>query len=319
MNVESAILQFIFDIANEFLIVPEWKEVRSYKKTVKAEKDLKYSDKCPACVLDIYYQKKKPSKKRPAVINIHGGGLIIGDKVNSKCWCYEIAGESDTVVFNINYGLPSKDITLFNNLDPNKNHSDDYCFPMPIQTHMDAIRYVMKHADEYGVDLDNVFIAGDSAGSQMTAMVMACFANDEFAKAYGVDLPNINPKGFIMNCGLYNMDIYKYIPIARCMMAKAFGTNKPHKTDLWKYHNSMKFLNNKIQNAMVVKGRTDILTFKQSDMMVKALKKAGVPTEFYLGASWNPMYSFHDFLLSPTDEGKKAVAATRDWIAKCSK
>ena len=316
MNVENAILSFIFDIANVFLIGPENKAVAAYTN-VKEEVDVRYSDKAAPCVLDIYYQEKKPATKRPAVINIHGGGLIIGDKINSKCYCYEIAGESDTIVFNINYPLPSKDIPFFEKLDPKGSHSDDWVFPFAFKTHMDAIQFVIDHADEYGVDLDNVFIAGDSAGSEQTAMLMACFCSEEYRNGLGVTFPAINPKGYIMNCGLYNMDIYKYIPIGRVMWVKFMGDKAPHKNPLWKYHNPIPYLNDKAQNAFVVRGLTDILTIGQSGMIYAKLKKVGVPTKFYLG--YNPLDSFHDFLLSPKKEGKKAMAATRDWIADCSK
>lgn len=316
MNVENAILSFIFDIANVFLLPRQDKSREAYTN-VKDEWNIRYSDKNIACVLDVHYQEKKPVVKRPAILNIHGGGLIIGDKKNSTCWCYEIAGESDTVVFNINYGLPSKDIPLFENVDPKANHSDENLFPSQFKTHMDALQFVIDHADEYSIDLNNVFISGDSAGSEQTAMIMACFCSEEYRNALGVTLPNINPKGFIMNCGLYNMNVYKYIPIGRVMWVKFMGDKAPHKNPMWKYHNPIPYLNDKAQNAFVVRGLTDILTIGQSGLLVAKLRKVGVPTKFYIGK--NPLDSFHDFLLSPSKEGKKAVAATRDWIAKCSK
>ncbi len=317
MNVENVILSFIFNICN-WVILPGQDKSRKAYTNVKDEWDIPYSDKCPACKLDIHYQEKKPEKKRPALVNIHGGGLIIGDKKNSTCYCYEVAGESDVVVFNINYGMPSKEVPfMFENVDPRASHSDEYLFPLQIRTHMDALRYVAAHAEEYNIDMNNVFVSGDSAGSEMTGIVMACFADKNYADALGVELPGFNPRGFIMNCGLYNMNIYKYIPVGRVMWVKFMGDKAPHKNPLWAYHNPIPFVNNNIQNAFVVKGMTDILTIFQSGWMVKKLRAEGVPTEYYVGR--NPLNSFHDFLLSPSKEGKKAVAATVEWINKCSK
>ncbi len=316
MNVENAILSFIFNICN-WAFFPVYNTIQKDYPDMNNEKDIVFSDRAPCCKLDVHFLEKKPAAKRPCLINIHGGGLIIGDKKNSTNYCYQVAGESDTVVFNINYPLPSKEIpAMFENVDPVASHNEDWVFPMAIQSHFDAFRWVEAHADEYGIDLDNVFISGDSAGSEMTAMVMACFCNEEYAGALGVEKPNFVPKGYIMNCGLYNMNVYKYIPVGRVMWVKFMGDKAPHKNPMWKYHNPMPYLNGDIKNAMVVKGMTDVLTIFQSDWMVKRLKEVGVPTTYYIGK--NPLNSFHDFILNaPSKDGKKAVAATRKFIAEC--
>lgn len=317
MNIESAILSVVFNVDN-WAKGPIINTIQKKYPNVKDEKNIPYSDKCPACLLDIHYQEKKPAEKRPCIVNIHGGGLIIGDKSNSTNYCYQIAGESNVIVFNINYGMPGKDLPfIFNKVDPKSTHDDSYIFPLQIRTHMDALKYVEAHADEYGIDLDNVFVAGDSAGSQMTSMVCGCFCSDEYANALGVEKPGFAPKGYIMNCGLYNMNVYKYIPIGRAMMVKFMGTKAPHKTEMWKYHNAMPFINEKAKNVLVVKGRIDVMTIFQSDWMVKRLKKVNVNTEFYVGK--NIPNSFHDFLLlAPTKEAKKCLAYTVDWVNRTS-
>lgn len=317
MNVENVILSFIFNICN-WVMLPMENHARKNFKNVIDEKDIPYSDKCPACKLDIHYQEKKPAQKRPALVNIHGGGLIIGDKKNSTYYCYEIAGKSDVIVFNINYGMPGKEVpAMFEGCDPVASHNDEWVFPLPIRTHMDALRFVAEHAEEYNIDLDNVFVSGDSAGSEMTGITMACFCSEEYRNALGVELPNFKPKGFIMNCGLYNMNIYKYIPIGRVMWVKFMGDKAPHKNALWKYHNPIPYINKDAGNAFVLKGMTDILTIFQSDWMAKKLKAEGVNTTYYIGK--NPLDSFHDFMISPGKEATKALDATRTWILETAK
>ncbi len=317
MNIESALLSFVFNIDN-WAKGPIINTIQKKYPDLKKELDVVYSDKCPACKADIFYMDKKPATKRPCLVNIHGGGLIIGDKSNSTNYCYQIAGESDTIVVNINYGMPEKDIpAMFEKVDPKASHDASYIFPLQIRTHFDALKWVADHADEYAIDMDNVFVSGDSAGSEMTGMVAACFSSKEYADALGVEMVDFVPKGFIMNCGLYNMNIYKYIPIGRVMMAKFMGDKAPHKLDMWKYHNPIPFIDGSIKNALVVKGRIDVMTIFQSDWMVKRLKEVGVPTTFYIGK--NIPNSFHDFLLlAPTKEAKKALKFTREWIADCA-
>lgn len=318
MNIESTLLCTVFNFDN-WAKTPFVNSMQKKYPGVKTESDLPYSDKCPVCKADLHYQEKKPAEKRPCLVNIHGGGLVVGDKKNSTTYCYMIAGQTNVLVMNINYGMPEKDIPfLFNSVDPKESHNASYLFPLQIRTHMDALRWVEAHAEEYAIDLDNVFVSGDSAGSEMTGMVMACFDNEGYATALGVEKPGFNPKGYIMNCGLYNMNIYKYIPVGRVMMQKIMGSKKPQKMDLWKYHNPIPYLKGNVPNALVVKGTLDVMTIGQSDWMYKKLKEVGVDTDFYVGKAIPN--SFHDFLLlAPTKEAKKCLKYTAEWIEKKAK
>lgn len=318
MNIESALLAFVFNFDN-WAKTPIVNSVQKNYPGLTTEHDIPYSDKCPACKADLHYQVKKPETKRPCLVNIHGGGLIIGDKKNSTSYCYMVAGESDILVMNINYGMPSKELPLmFEGVDPKAVHDDAYIFPLQIRTHMDALRWVQEHAEEYNIDLDNVFVSGDSAGSQMTGMVLACFDNEAYARELGVEKPDFAPKGYIMNCGLYNMNIYKHIPVGRVMMQKFMGSKKPQKLDLWKYHNPIPFLKGNVPNALVVKGALDVMTIGQSDMMHKKLKEVGVNVDYYIGKAIPN--SFHDFLLlAPTKEAKKCLQYTTEWILNTAK
>ena len=313
MSVESTILSQVFNFDNwaKFPLIDQRKKY----KDVTSEWDVVFSDTNPEVLrADLHYIKDcKKNDKYPVLINIHGGGWIIGDKKNSTSYCLSIA-DSGFFVMNINYGMPSKDIPmLFEKNDPAKSHSDEYLFPYAIQTHFMAMKWLEDNAEKYNLDLSKVFVSGDSAGAHMTGVVAACFSSDEYANALGVVKPSFVPKGYVMNCGLYNLDLYNYIPIARSMMQKFLGNDKPTESPMYKYINPMPYINKNVGHALVVKGMIDVATIFQSDMMMKCLKKAGVDAEMYEGTYFPN--SFHDFmLLSFTNESRKCMKYTAYWL-----
>lgn len=314
MSIESTILSQVFNIDNwaKYPLI----DLRGKFPDVTDEWDIVFSETNPTvCRADLHYIKdcKKNTGKYPVLLNIHGGGWIIGDKSNSTSYCLPIA-DSGFFVMNINYGMPAKDVpALFESVDPKKNHDSAYVWPYAIQTHFLAMKWLSENAEKYNLDLDNVFVSGDSAGSHMTAVVAACFCSDEYANALGIERPNFTPKGYVMNCGIYNVGFYKHIPIARAMMQKFVGMDDPTQSPLWKYLDPTPFINKKANNVLVVKGMIDIMTIFQSDTMVKHLKAAGVNTDFYVGHG--VPNSFHDFMfLTFTKESKKCMRFTANWL-----
>ncbi len=313
MSVESIILSQVFNVDNW----AKYPFIHQKKKfpDVMNEWDIIFSDTNPEVLrADLHYIKDcKKNDKFPVLLNIHGGGWIIGDKLNSTGYCLPIA-DSGFFVMNINYGMPEKDVpALFEKNDPVKNHKAEYLWPYQIQTHFMALKWLEDNAEKYNLDLSNVFVSGDSAGAHMTAVVAACFCSDEYANALGVVRPNFTPKGYVMNCGLYNVDFYYHVPIGRAMMQKFTGLDDPKQHPLHRYLNPMPYLNEKMNNALVVKGLIDVMTLTQSTGMVKTLKKAGVNYDFYDNRTFPN--SFHDFmLLAPTKQAKKCMKYTANWL-----
>ncbi len=312
MSVESIILSQIFNVDNwaKFPFI----DLRGKFPQVNDEYDIVFSDSNDTvCRADLHYLKNQTGKM-PVLLNIHGGGWIIGDKSNSTSYCLPIAN-AGFFVMNINYGMPEKDVpALFEKVDPKKNHKAEYVWPYPIQTHFLAMKWLEENAEKYNLDLSKVFVSGDSAGSHMTGVVAACFCDDNYANALGVVKPSFQPKGYIMNCGLYRLSIYEPIPIGRVMMQKFTGYDNVKECPLYKEINPIPYINKKANNVLVVKGQWDIMTIFQSDWMVKRLKKEGVPHEFYVGRGF-PLATFHDFMfLNFTKHSKDCMAYTIDWL-----
>lgn len=132
------------------------------KRTV--ERNVAYSDEAGwRHTLDIYRPldgAPKGDGPRPALVEIHGGGWVVGNKNQQGLQLLNhMAGEGWTG-FNINYRLAPR-----------------AKFPEQLIDAKRAIAWVRTHAAELGVDPDFLAVTGGSAGGYLTAMV-ALTAND---------------------------------------------------------------------------------------------------------------------------------------------
>ncbi|KAF7559825.1 hypothetical protein G7046_g4319 [Stylonectria norvegica] len=85
---------------------------------------------------------------RTAVINLHGGGWILGQGTDDARWAGTVMGSLDAVVFTVNYRL-----------------APNYPFPTPIEDCVDAILQIKKRAAQFGIDPDRIVLSGFSAGA----------------------------------------------------------------------------------------------------------------------------------------------------------
>ncbi|MGD8316558.1 MAG: alpha/beta hydrolase [Myxococcales bacterium] len=103
---------------------------------------------------------EEPGKSRPAIMQIHGGAWIIGDKREQGWPLIGHLAANGWVCFNVNYRL-----------------SPAATWPDHLTDLKYALRWIREHASEYGVDPSFVAATGGSAGGHLTAM-MALTAND---------------------------------------------------------------------------------------------------------------------------------------------
>lgn len=98
--------------------------------------------------------------RRPAVLQIHGGAWIIGDKREQGLPLLKYLAARGWVGFNANYRL-----------------SPAATWPDHLVDLKYALAWIREHADEYHVDPDFIVVTGGSAGGHLTAM-MGLTAND---------------------------------------------------------------------------------------------------------------------------------------------
>jgi acetyl esterase/lipase len=103
--------------------------------------------------LDVYSPTAKQDEPRPAVIQVHGGGWIVGSRMEQGIPLLNHLASSGWVGFNVDYRLSPK-----------------ATFPDHIVDVKRAIAWVREHAEEYGADPDFICITGGSAGGHLAAL-----------------------------------------------------------------------------------------------------------------------------------------------------
>jgi acetyl esterase/lipase len=106
------------------------------------------------------YQPRTAGELRPAILQIHGGGWVIGDKREQGIPLLGHLVAAGWVGFNANYRL-----------------SPGATFPDHLVDLKRALAWIREHAAEYGADPDFVCVTGGSAGGHLAAL-MALTAND---------------------------------------------------------------------------------------------------------------------------------------------
>ncbi len=120
------------------------------------------------------------------LIRIHGGGLVMGDKgISNMMQMNKYFAAQGYIVFDIQYGLidtGSSDFTSPEYLKGNFTKED-------IIRHIGHFTYFLAdHADDYGANLDSVFISGGSAGGFLATAAALMTNNGTYSDIFSPDL-----------------------------------------------------------------------------------------------------------------------------------
>jgi acetyl esterase/lipase len=112
--------------------------------------------------LDVYQPRDpaQPGARRPAILQVHGGAWVSGDKRTQGLPLLRHLASQGWVGFNANYRL-----------------SPRATFPDHLVDLKRAVAFIRQHADEYRVDPDFIVVTGGSAGGHLTTL-LALTAND---------------------------------------------------------------------------------------------------------------------------------------------
>ena len=216
---------------------------------------------------DLYFKNdvNKSGEKKPIVLYIHGGGFIKGDKKH-RVTVSEYYANEDCFVFSINYRLPPE-VDIFGQI------SD--C--------VSALNYIEKLSENYNIDLDNIFITGDSSGSCQTTFLAAIKYDDELRVKLGCPEINVDIKGLMLMSGIYDVEaLVKHIKLFGVIPQTAgMILNFKLKSDLsnlseYEFYDCMspsKFVNSKWCPVFISWAEDDIFCKGQGEAMTEALKK----------------------------------------------
>ena len=96
----------------------------------------------------------------PTLVYYHGGGWVIGDLDTHDETCRVLTTEADCMVISVDYRL-----------------APEHKFPTPLEDCYAALEWAADNAETMQIDMDHLFVGGDSAGGNLAAAV-ALYARD---------------------------------------------------------------------------------------------------------------------------------------------
>lgn len=151
--------------------------------------DIKYGDNEKWQCLDVYRPKDKTGTL-PVIVSVHGGGWVYGDKERYQFYCMDLAARGFVVV-NFTYRL-----------------APEYKFPSQIEDICLVFNWVLNNASAYGIDTDNIFAVGDSAGAHQLGIFVNLCTNEEYKNNYSFRVNSkLKIKAIALNCGKYTFSV----------------------------------------------------------------------------------------------------------------
>jgi acetyl esterase/lipase len=106
----------------------------------------------PDVPVRVYTPKAPARAPRGCVLEIHGGGFMMGNVAMMDPWCQKLAAELDAVVASVEYRL-----------------APEHPFPAGVEDCYAALCWTARGAARLGVDASRIAIAGQSAGGGIAA------------------------------------------------------------------------------------------------------------------------------------------------------
>ena len=237
--------------------------------------DISYGEDENWNVLDIY-SPKDIEGPQPVIVNVHGGGWVYGTKETYRWYGMDLARRGFAVV-NFSYRLALE--------NP---------FPAALEDINRVFQWMKKNAMCYNLDLDRVFVVGDSAGAQLGAQYCAMLSNPEFAELYDFAVPcDMKIRAAAFNCGVYDLKAYSGAGDDG-FLTVYLGENMRNNMDKC---DTIKYLNDKFPPSYIMTSEYDFLR-EYSYPMYIALLKTGVEAEYHKFGKENDVEMTHVFHLN---------------------
>ncbi len=229
------------------------------KGSVVSESIPYINDDNPMHELEVVLPKNN-STKLPVIINIHGGAWIYGEKDSYyKYYCMELA-QFNYAVISINYRL---------------------AFESPFPSMIEDIFAVFKwleNQSQFNLDLNNVYLVGDSAGAHLAALSAQIIQSTDLQKHYDVKVPSFSIRGLGLSSGVYDFDTLttgdNELPLKQTLLEVMFNRIDFKNNPIYQYSSVSKNLNKDFTPSYVVSSLADPLTH-ESQRFVKELEEKG--------------------------------------------
>lgn len=152
---------------------------------IRVISDIAYSQRNQNNMLNIYYPKERLNSY-PVIVNVHGGGYVYSNKETYEAYCMTLA-EQGFAVISYDYDLAPK-----------------HRYPTPIVQLNECMHWLNENYEQYHIDINCLFMIGDSAGAQIMTQYMTMLTSEKYNKLFEIQLPDLSVLGIAINCGFFN-------------------------------------------------------------------------------------------------------------------
>ena len=307
----ALIIRYVFEHNKGAHEVSQSLQVHEPKSGIMAISDQQYKPDDKDAKLDVYTPERtdQSGEKLPVIIWTHGGAWLSGSKTDSGPY-YKLLAQQGYTVITPNYSLA-----------PEKT------YPTPVHQLNAMYGYIQENAERFRADTNSIILAGDSAGSQLSAQMAALITNPAYAHEVGV-VPTLKPeqlKGVVLMCGIYKMQELAY---PNPTLSKIIGWGDD--VTVWAYSGTNNFSDPIIKQmspyyhvtkefppTFISGGNADPLTDTQSKPFADELQSLGVGvTRLFYEPNHTPALPHeYQFNLDNAD-GKKALEQIIDFLSK---
>lgn len=213
-------------------------------------------------LLDVYCPKGTTTPL-PTIVSIHGGGWVYGDKELYSHYCMRLVQRGFTVV-NFTYRL-----------------APEHKYPAAVQDACAVMAWMQQNAAAYFIDLNNVFMVGDSAGGQLCHQVLTLLTNPRYAALFDFAPPkDFRVNACALNCGFYFFPISRFVQPKWCgAMIQAYFPEDY--VPLLKQLKPHRFMDRNFPPAIVMSSANDFLK-RMAKPMYRLLRRRGVEARLHI-------------------------------------
>lgn len=253
---------------------------------------------------DIYFPTDTATNKKalPVIVWTHGGAWISGSKGDRAQYFKLLAAEGFTVV--------APDYTL----------APEAVYPTQLNQLNTLYKYIKENHERFYANTNAIFLAGDSAGSQISSQMAAIVTDTSYANEVGIK-PNLTPDeldGVILFCGIYKMqglthpapELPKIIGWGDDIAVWSYSGTKDFSSPVIAQMSPYYHVTNKYPATFISGGNSDPLTNDQSKPFADKLQGLGVDvTSLFFAENHQPQLP-HEYQFNlDNDDGQKAFTA----------
>jgi acetyl esterase/lipase len=235
--------------------------------SIQSEDEVVYGEVDGTPLLMMIVRPADRPEPRPAVILIHGGGLIQGTR-----WDHS---EAATALAMAGYVTFSPDYRLFVEGDPSTQ------WPAQLDDVQRAVRWVRANAATYGVDPNRVGAFGFSSGGQLAAFLGTRDTRNNSDASLAFFSSKVDC--VVTMGGLFDFTFPNAHPYAEELDAQILGgsAESPPPASAYEDFSPISFVDSTSAPFLILQeGNPDIIPFEQPQRMVAALESAGVEVTY---------------------------------------